>query len=78
MNCQPYINFIYYLCKFYNNIFTDQFTALNEELERRRDECIQLKSVLASRAKDSITTAKQNYGGHAEILNEVCDLELAL
>jgi len=52
-------------------IFIDQFTALNEELSRRREECIQLKSLLASRTKDSIETAKESYGGNAEILNEV-------
>ncbi|KAF6027871.1 Myo5 [Bugula neritina] len=56
-------------------IFIDQFTALNEELSRRREECIQLKSLLASRTKDSIETAKESYGGNAEILNE--DGELA-
>lgn len=51
--------------------FSGQFAAVNEELERRRDECIQLKSVLASRAKDSIELSKQSYGGQADILNEV-------
>lgn len=44
---------------------------MNEELQRRREECLQLKSVLASRAKESIEIAKQSYGGDAAILNEV-------
>ncbi|KAF6027870.1 Myo5 [Bugula neritina] len=42
-----------------NEEITNQFTALNEELSRRREECIQLKSLLASRTKDSIETAKE-------------------
>lgn len=54
----------------------NQFEALNEELGRRRDECLQLKAVLASRAKDSVETAKESYGGDTALLNEVRNVKL--
>lgn len=54
-----------------------QIVALNEELDRRREECLQLKSVLASRAKDSIEIAKESYGGDSNILNEDGELAMA-
>jgi len=44
---------------------------MESELDRRREECLQLKAVLAHRAKDSIDVAKESYGGDAAILNEV-------
>ncbi|XP_011698076.1 PREDICTED: unconventional myosin-Va isoform X3 [Wasmannia auropunctata] len=53
-----------------------QFEALQEELERRREECIQLHSVLA----DHTTRMKNltaNYGRDVDIINEDGELVLA-
>ena len=50
---------------------------MKEELERRRDECVQLKAVLANRTVDQAAIAKESYGGNPEMINEDGELEIA-
>ncbi|XP_033218735.1 unconventional myosin-Va isoform X2 [Belonocnema kinseyi] len=53
-----------------------QFDALQEELERRREECIQLHSVLADNTK-RMKSLGSNYGRDVDIVNEDGELALA-
>ncbi|XP_066588224.1 unconventional myosin-Va isoform X2 [Prorops nasuta] len=53
-----------------------QFDALQEELERRREECIQLHSVLADHTR-RIKNMGSNYGKDVDIINEDGELVLA-
>ncbi|XP_074111473.1 dilute class unconventional myosin isoform X2 [Cotesia typhae] len=55
---------------------TGQFDALQEELERRREECIQLHSVLADNTK-RMKSLGSNYGRDVDIINEDGELALA-
>ncbi|KAH0549561.1 unconventional myosin-Va isoform X1 [Cotesia glomerata] len=55
---------------------TSQFDALQEELERRREECIQLHSVLADNTK-RMKSLGSNYGRDVDIINEDGELALA-
>ncbi|XP_044003935.1 unconventional myosin-Va isoform X2 [Aphidius gifuensis] len=54
----------------------EQFEALQEELERRREECIQLHSVLADNTK-RMKNLGSNYGRDVDIVNEDGELILA-
>ncbi|KAK8719220.1 hypothetical protein OTU49_014173, partial [Cherax quadricarinatus] len=54
-----------------------QFEALQDELERRREECIQLRTVLANRAHDLRSLTQTSYGKDVDILNEDGELALA-
>ncbi|KAK3604422.1 hypothetical protein CHS0354_008749 [Potamilus streckersoni] len=56
--------------------FMDQFEAMADELERRREECIQLRSHLAERSISSHAIAKEYYSGSDDRVNE--DNELAM
>ncbi|XP_011873273.1 PREDICTED: unconventional myosin-Va [Vollenhovia emeryi] len=53
-----------------------QFEALQEELERRREECIQLHSVLADHTR-RMKNLGANYGRDVDIINEDGELVLA-
>ncbi|KAK2576101.1 hypothetical protein KPH14_007435 [Odynerus spinipes] len=53
-----------------------QFEALQEELERRREECIQLHSVLADHTR-RMKSLGSNYGRDVDIVNEDGELVLA-
>ncbi|XP_015604628.1 unconventional myosin-Va isoform X2 [Cephus cinctus] len=53
-----------------------QFYALQEELERRREECIQLHSVLADHTR-RMKSLGSNYGRDVDIINEDGELVLA-
>ena len=55
---------------------TDQFRAMTDELERRREECLQLRAMMAERSITTHEIAKQSYGGQDNIVNE--DNELAM
>ncbi|XP_011153865.1 unconventional myosin-Va isoform X2 [Harpegnathos saltator] len=57
------------------NLMT-QFEALQEELERRREECIQLHSVLADHTR-RMKSLGANYGRDVDIINEDGELVLA-
>ncbi|XP_076241544.1 dilute class unconventional myosin isoform X2 [Calliopsis andreniformis] len=54
----------------------EQFDALQEELERRREECIQLHSVLADNTR-RMKSLGSNYGRDVDIINEDGELVLA-
>ncbi|XP_023246921.1 unconventional myosin-Va [Copidosoma floridanum] len=54
----------------------EQFEALQEELQRRREECIQLHSVLADQMR-RMKSAGTNYGHDVDIVNEDGELVLA-
>nr|CAD7595944.1 unnamed protein product [Timema genevievae] len=54
-----------------------QLEASQEELNRRRDECIQLHSVLANQTKGLKSVASNNYSTHIDIINEDGELVLA-
>ncbi|XP_052692333.1 unconventional myosin-Va-like isoform X3 [Crassostrea angulata] len=56
--------------------FREQFTAMSDELERRREECLQLRAMLAEKSITTHAIAKESYGGMDDIVNE--DNELAL
>lgn len=47
------------------------------ELDRRREECIQLHSVLANQTKGLKSVASNNYSSHVDIINEDGELVLA-
>ncbi|XP_008202902.1 unconventional myosin-Va isoform X2 [Nasonia vitripennis] len=55
----------------------DQFEALQEELERRREECIQLHSVLADHTRRMKATLGSSYGPDVDLVNEDGELVLA-
>ncbi|XP_049882517.1 unconventional myosin-Va isoform X2 [Pectinophora gossypiella] len=52
-----------------------QLGVMQNELDRRRDECIQLKSVLSNQTTNLKSLASSNYGSDVDIINE--DGELA-
>ncbi|KAJ8311363.1 hypothetical protein KUTeg_010718 [Tegillarca granosa] len=56
--------------------FMDQFEAMTDELERRREECLQLRAMLAEQSITTHAIAKESYGGIDDIVNE--DNELAM
>ncbi|XP_060808766.1 unconventional myosin-Va [Amyelois transitella] len=53
----------------------EQLGVMQKELDRRRDECIQLKSVLTNQTVNLKSLASSNYGSDVDIINE--DGELA-
>ncbi|KAJ8704631.1 hypothetical protein PYW07_011819 [Mythimna separata] len=53
----------------------EQMNVMQKELDRRRDECIQLKSVLTNQTVNLKSLATSNYGSDVDIINE--DGELA-
>ncbi|XP_012059689.1 PREDICTED: unconventional myosin-Va [Atta cephalotes] len=59
-----------------NEMIVVQFEALQEELERRREECIQLHSVLADHTC-RMKNLGANYGRDVDIINEDGELVLA-
>ena len=50
---------------------------MSDELNRRREECIQLRTLLATRSKGMSALANENYGGDTSLLNEDGELEMA-
>lgn len=61
------ITFLYY---------KEQFEALREELGRRREECVQLRTVLAENTQ-RMKSLGSNYGRDVDIVNEDGELILA-
>lgn len=59
------------------DIFSEQLEASQLELDRRREECIQLHSVLANQTKGLKSVASNNYSSHIDIINEDGELVLA-
>ncbi len=59
------------------HFLADQFGAMMDELNRRRDECIQLRTLLATRSRGVAHIANESYGGDPNILNEDGELEMA-
>ena len=58
-------------------VFTAQFAAMVDELARRREECIQLRTLLATRSKGQTDIASESYGGQSDLVNEDGELEMA-
>lgn len=58
-------------------IFSEQLEASQLELDRRREECIQLHSVLSNQTKGLKSVASNNYSSHIDIINEDGELVLA-
>jgi myosin-5 len=58
-------------------LFLDQFEAMTDELERRREECLQLRALLAEKSISTHSVAKQSYGGQDNIVNEDNELTMA-
>ena len=56
---------------------TDQFEAMSDELERRREECLQLRALLAEKSISTHSIAKQSYGGVDDLVNEDNELTMA-
>ncbi|XP_033725757.1 unconventional myosin-Va-like isoform X4 [Pecten maximus] len=56
---------------------TEQFEAMTDELERRREECLQLRAMMAERSITTHEIAKQSYGGIDTIVNEDNELSMA-
>lgn len=55
-----------------------QFEAMADELERRREECIQLRTLLSSRTHGIMAPlADESYGGDSNLVNEDGELEMA-
>lgn len=48
-----------------------------DELARRREECIQLRTLLASRSRTTDALASECYGGDPNLVNEDGELEMA-
>lgn len=46
---------------------TDQVEAMSEELERRREECIQLRTVLATMSKEHTEPYARDYSEDGEL-----------
>ncbi|XP_052787158.1 unconventional myosin-Va-like isoform X2 [Mya arenaria] len=57
--------------------FLEQFEAQADELERRREECLQLRALLAEKSISTHSIAKQSYNGQEEIVNEDNELTMA-
>lgn len=57
--------------------FSEQLETSQLELDRRREECIQLHSVLANQTKGLKSVASNNYSSHIDIINEDGELVLA-
>ncbi|XP_060573083.1 unconventional myosin-Va-like isoform X4 [Ruditapes philippinarum] len=60
-----------------SKIINDQFEAMTDELERRREECLQLRALLAEKSISTHSVAKQSYGGQDNIVNEDNELTMA-
>ena len=54
-----------------------QFEAMLEELARRREECLQLRTLLSARSRELSQLASENYGNNPAIVNEDGELEMA-
>lgn len=62
---------------FYVEHLSGQFKALELELERRREECIQLHTVLSDKTSGMKSIAQSSYGKDVDIMNEDGELVLA-
>lgn len=56
---------------------TEQFEAMQDELSRRREECIQLRTILASQGKRRGDIANESYQGDPFAINEDGELQMA-
>ncbi|XP_067139175.1 unconventional myosin-Va-like isoform X3 [Centruroides vittatus] len=59
------------------NEIMDQFESLQEELERRREECLQLRTILANQSLDIKTVTRNAYNDNVELINEDGELLMA-
>ncbi|KAF2355787.1 hypothetical protein FHG87_013461 [Trinorchestia longiramus] len=59
------------------SILRGQFETLQDELERRREECVHLRTVLATRATELRTLSSQSYEANPNLLNEDGELAVA-
>ena len=50
---------------------------MTDELERRREECLQLRALLAEKSISTHSIAKQSYGGIDDLVNEDNELTMA-
>ena len=50
---------------------------MSDELGRRREECIQLRTLLSVRTRQMSDIANESYGGNTTLLNEDGELEMA-
>ncbi|KAF2349499.1 hypothetical protein FHG87_019745 [Trinorchestia longiramus] len=58
-------------------LYPGQFETLQDELERRREECVHLRTVLATRATELRTLSSQSYEANPNLLNEDGELAVA-
>lgn len=58
-------------------LLLEQFQAMSDELGRRREECIQLRTLLSVRTRQMSDIANESYGGNTTLLNEDGELEMA-
>ena len=58
-------------------LYAAQFEAMADELERRREECIQLRTLLSTRSRGMTTLTEESYGGDSKLVNEDGELEMA-
>jgi myosin-5 len=59
------------------NLISDQFEAMTEELDRRREECIQLKAVLSNRNISTSAIARESYHNDPDMINDDGELAVA-
>ncbi|KAK6184800.1 hypothetical protein SNE40_007185 [Patella caerulea] len=57
--------------------FMEKFDAMCDELDRRREECLQLRALLADRTISTHTIAKESYSGQDNLVNEDDELSMA-
>jgi hypothetical protein len=50
---------------------------MTDELERRREECLQLRAMMAEKSITTHAIAKESYGGNDNIVNEDDELSMA-
>ncbi|KAB7505341.1 Afadin [Armadillidium nasatum] len=62
----------------FQDFLRGQFESLQDELERRREECIQLRTVLANQATEKRSLIQSSYGKDVDLVNEDGELVLAL
>ncbi|CAG5135331.1 unnamed protein product, partial [Candidula unifasciata] len=54
-----------------------QYESMSKELQQRREECLQLKTMLADKTITTHHIAKESYGGIDNLVNEDNELQLA-
>ncbi|ESO90956.1 hypothetical protein LOTGIDRAFT_122399, partial [Lottia gigantea] len=57
--------------------FMERYDAMGDELDRRREECLQLRAMLADRTISTHSIAKESYSGQDNLVNEDDELSMA-